>query len=274
MLCLTGLYLFNSCQKNEEHSPLKPASKYDEIGTVHNEGLEFVLNSLKVDTKSSDTHSFPTIGTMEALCQSFAQSKGYDPATTRTNAGEMDTLVRQTPDFAELGASDRTLCYIEKFETMLSNKKIINIVNLQQIIRDFEWSVNKDSHLSPEEKDILLYMSAVARYSAEYWNKNYEKWAVELRGIDYWQQTSCLTRSGGGENGSNWLNTVIAITWSDAGGAAAGALATAATGGLAAGTIVAAGLGGSVYAAWEKLCPSIPDKDPLQPKLPIPEHTM
>ena len=71
---------------------------------------------------------------------------------------------------------------------------------------------------------------AVGKYSARYWDKNYDRWMVVLSGIDQNQMNQVQTKGLTPEE-----KTEAGILMSDiAGGAAAGAIGGALSGGLSA----------------------------------------
>lgn len=106
-----------------------------------------------------------------------------------------------------------------------------NTDDVEYLCKAIDKLPNNFAHIcTAEETEVVKLTCAVGKYSARYWDKNYDRWMVVLSGIDQNQMNQVQTKGLTPEE-----KTEAGILMSDiAGGAAAGAIGGALSGGLSA----------------------------------------
>ena len=256
---------------------------YDDVGKLHNEGLDFVLDSLTTIKKmniesplSLKSSSGITDKHLDNIASIFLkrENMSFDiksigvPAlkSNKDSQEKLEVLNNGSINSTTLKISQEALVYSVALEYKMVNAEFRSLEELDNFILDLEYELLHDDKLSSTEVDALLYMTSVAKYSTRYWADNYIKWASSLGNMEYVENntfSSPMLKSSS-ESGSAWWDDVLGVAWVDAGSAGVGALVGAATGavvggvGAAPGAAVgaaAAGLGGSILECWNRLNP-------------------
>lgn len=182
---------------------------YDRIGELHNQGLDYVFN--KIATNSPITKSggkvLPQFTEVKQMCDEFAKSKGYKVVTRSPsdNSYYEDELSYLT---------DRQKDYLLQVKTIVQKASPKSLPEFIREMKVLENNLLKDDEIIVQNKEVLLYVMAVCRHSAIYWAENYEKWQVELNGVNTGKMLQ--TRS---ENGvwvsKEWWEHYKEIVWAD-----------------------------------------------------------
>lgn len=219
-----------SCQK--ERGPQEPENdKYERIGQLHNEGLDFVLDYIS-DSRTKGgtglTKDQALAGAMEAV-DVFLAKKGVSAAVTKSGTYRFDDY-----DGAGLTAAQKEF-YDELIETVTD--PFLDYESTQKVVSQIKDRVV--ATLPEQEAEALLCGIVVAQYSMEYWYDNADKWkaAGDLDALAYQVATK-----GGNPEGDDELSWKELVS-SDAGGAVAGALVGALPGALTGGLAASAGDG-------------------------------
>ncbi len=217
-----------SCSK-EEMSQRPGDEKYERIGQLHNEGLDFVLDRLSASqTKGGSglTREQAMAVVMEAVT-AYLENHGIptDQVRPEVYCGEEYDGAGLTDEQKELydeliGAIRDPLLDYE------STQKAVSLVEARVA-----------AALPTQEAEPLLCGIAVARYSMEYWYNHADEWEL-LAGLDnlaYQPMTKAVTPESD-EDDLSWKDLVEA----DAGGAVVGAIAGGGAGALAGGLTASA----------------------------------
>lgn len=245
-----------SCQK--ERIPQEPENdKYERIGQLHNEGLDYILQAIKKQpvTKSGgkpiDRHF------IKNEVRSFLISKGYsdtiEPAfpifdsmdfTMRTKGAD---AVMEGYSFSEVEMS-----YFDRMVEIGVKTNIPEFVEGELAL--LEQQIRHDEHVV--HKDPLLYGIAVCKASVEYWSEYLEVWMVEVQGIEQAQMHWMLTKGGDDDDDpeKGFWGDLWEATWktavTDGASALVGVIQGGQTGTAIApgpGTVVGAGSGALSY---------------------------
>lgn len=186
-------------------------SVYDRMGRLHNEGLDYVLE--KIVSTSPQTKSggrkVPGMADIRKLCCDFACSKGLQ-VMTKQGSENLDTI----QDFSFL--SENQLKWFDRTKEMIKNLRLEDIDKLPEKIIILEEELRQDEEIADTEKEVLLHMLAVCRYSAQYWVVNYEKWQIELYGVPANSIRKIRTRSEKETPVSlEWWERYKTIVWGD-----------------------------------------------------------
>lgn len=184
---------------------------YEKMGRLHNEGLDYVLG--KITSTSPLTkyggRKIPALIEIRQMCSDFARSKGYG-VVTRSALVDRDTV----QSFSFL--SEQQQIWLRRVEKLVRTVTPDRIGKFTSAMTTLEKQLQQDDEISESEKQVLFYTMAVCRYSAHYWAENYEKWQVELYGVNKISTGKVRTRS---ENeyyvSKEWWETYKTIVWKD-----------------------------------------------------------
>ncbi len=245
-LAIVTSLMFFSCQK-EEIVSTNESFDYEQIGVEHNKGLAYIFEYLKdkgVGKKSNLKGATDIFELTKKATLSFAQTSkitkdsDYDklPLTfksfnysTLKSAG-MNELVSSISSEIEL--SQLQISYFNQLDQIMSNLEI-GLESTIEKIKKIESDII--SECATEEAEILLSSTSVARHSLEYWSKNYEKWLIELGGVDVLTLNTSRLKSSNIESDWDWFcDTLKNMGKSDVVGGAIGAGVGALAGGVGA----------------------------------------
>jgi hypothetical protein len=186
-----------SCQKDNAPQIPKVEIDYNEIGVIHNQGLEYAFESLKaVHSKgvSSKEEYFNIIGESTVT---FTEERFSDLSPEQMNKVKT-TILDARKSLSELthsfkkGDPELYTEIIESADTLMTeNQKkfsdelfrlLLNKTSSIKVIQNGLDSLENVIELtcSEIEKQILLSAISIARHSSNYWNDNYLKWENEL----------------------------------------------------------------------------------------------
>lgn len=202
----TGEEVFVSDNKNE--------SPYERMGRLHNEGLNYVLGKI-VNTSpltKSGGREIPKITEIQRMCDDFARSKGYAVATK-----SIDDDREFFEDFSFLSELQQE--WLGQIKEIVWTLTPENAEEFIITMKSLERQLEMDIKICEQEKEILFYTMSVCCYSARYWKENYEKWLVELLGVDKVSTRSVKTKSEDGIYVSKeWWETYKYTVWADGSG--------------------------------------------------------
>jgi hypothetical protein len=224
---MTSLFCY-SCSQNEDSSSSnsiegpKIETTYDEIGALHNEGLEYVFNYLvKNQATTRAANSTVSIYQLAETAENlFLKEKGINFAdtkllTTRAKATKSDAI--------NLNINQKE--YYDKLMAIMSNYSM-NYTVTQTAIAELASEIQ--SNLSLKDAGPLLYGIGVAKYTCYYWHLNRNKWAIEF-GSNVMTRGKSKPKSKEESSSVDWKRLgkedVKGAVSGAAGGAAAGALA-------------------------------------------------
>lgn len=241
--------LLVSCRVNEVNNGSAtsiPLVTNNEVGRLHNEGLDYVFGKIKGEIQATrGGRSAITEDFVDDACWEFLEKEGIVSEATRSTDWSVMTKSRNTTP-EEIGASPLMTEYTKRIARVLARKS--NAENIDKLHNQFlsiEQDILADTELDTDEREALLSMTAVTVYSVAYWQENYDDWMNAL-GVP-----EVKTRNS--ERGSSNWGDVADIAWADAGGAMVGAMVGAAAGGVGAGPgALGGGLGASAFDAWMK----------------------
>ncbi|WP_289198928.1 hypothetical protein [Bacteroides acidifaciens] len=223
-----------SCQK--ESAPKEPTDIYEQIGKLHNEGLEFAftyINAAQTKAGAKLTREQALVKGQESL-DVFLAKHGITSVVTKSGIDEFK-------DYDGQGLNEKQKKYYDELiETVLN--PTLDYDNTQLAIDYIRNSIVRS--LPSQDAEVLLYGIAVAKYSLEYWYKNTDKWTVAGAGLDaIAYSVTTKGQNPEGDDGLDWKE----VAKGDVAGAVGGALVGAAGGGVGAGPgALAGGLGGSI----------------------------
>lgn len=114
---------------------------------------------------------------IRAMCRDFALRQG-EPAAPASKAG--DPSADDVWNSLSAGQQAR----LEQAKACIFTAPQGEVEALIAGLSRLEDQVQADAFLPAAEQETVLYVLAVCRYSAAYWAENYEKWQVELYGVE------------------------------------------------------------------------------------------
>lgn len=229
-----------SCQK--ENGPKEPTDIYEQIGKLHNEGLDYAFNYILTNQTKAGiklTQEEARVKGLEAL-DLFLAKHGFAVNTTKVGTGEIN-------DYNGEGLNEKQKEYYDELIEVIINPSL-DYKNTQLAVDRVKRSII--SNMSTQEAEVLLYGIAIAKHSLEYWYKNEDKWRT-AGGLDV-QAYRIMTKGENPEDDDNldWKEVAKGDVSGAVGGAAAGLLA----GGVGAGPgALVGGATGSLVAGVEEL---------------------
>lgn len=191
LLILSTCYFVISCNEKIPITDLTLAD-FEQIGTLHNEGLDFVLGQLvedEIDKQviSKDLKKAYAL-TLEASINFSSNSfdlSNSDNGKLTQSLGKVDFNFESTAkgDYIttlmqrEINLSERQTRFFYELDRVLNNTDL----DLEQILDEIcgiEQEIMKQC--SYEELNVLLSATSVGKKSLEYWKENFETWSLEL----------------------------------------------------------------------------------------------
>jgi hypothetical protein len=140
-----------------------PANPFDELGAMHNQSVVATGNAINWNLKTSKTE-------MENKLAGYLQStQGIDATPIFDRRTELDSFgMAADPAFVlkSKGFSKKAIAYFTRIE---STPKTLR--DITTAIKTIENEIIADTSLPKNEKDALLSMAAVSRYSNDLWSK-------------------------------------------------------------------------------------------------------
>jgi len=177
----------NITENNNETSEF--VNPYSFIGEKHNDGLDYVLQSIKTFNKSNElskndfadyvseryyefcVNNIENYETMSDLgILSYEQISDLLIPNSRTTF--LDSII------ANADISDKQRQYLEKIASTIID--FSNTYELQDSLDVLNLNIRNDQDLADEEKIILFGASSISICSYEYWSENIEEWVNTL----------------------------------------------------------------------------------------------
>jgi hypothetical protein len=190
-----GILLFQSCQRDKDNIDykLKISDEYNQVGKLHNEGLDFVFNAIKdahlenmknagSNLKSAQVLDYETIVT-DATLQFCKENKSlkasfnvYQAAIVKSHSNLKSTkLGANTLD--EFNPKQKELLN----EIFAALKVKYSKQNLEKLKEDLAKINSKASaELSATEAAPIYCATSTAYATYQYWQRNYKKWYFAL----------------------------------------------------------------------------------------------
>lgn len=211
ILCALSIGFYACIGEGVIVSDDKNESPYERIGRLHNEGLDYVWEKIVATaplTKSGG-REIPAMNEIQQMCNDFACSKGYR-VEAKNGENERESMV----DFSFLSEPQQE--WLRQIKEIVWTATPDKVEEFIMVIKTLEQKLQQDEKISDAEKKILFYTMAVCRYSAQYWADNYEKWQVELFGMNKVTKCSVKTKSEDGEFVTEeWWEAYKEIVWLD-----------------------------------------------------------
>lgn len=199
-MVIFGITAFMSCEKSENIENdtntntllLKSATN---VGTIHNDGLNYVFNALKEMDVKNNTDLHDTIVLFDIVISSTISYINTSEYSNDFDESAFDLTIAALPYNVIKSINEYSILELLETEIELSQLQIIYITELDSIfdntnfesvdaaiikISDMEYRIV--SNCETEEAELLLVMTSVAINSLNYWNDNLENWIIELAG--------------------------------------------------------------------------------------------
>ncbi|MCI1648689.1 MAG: carboxypeptidase-like regulatory domain-containing protein [Bacteroides sp.] len=158
------------------------------VGTLHNEGLDYVFNYIKKEKENTSTRNNIQTLNMAELCQtateSYANQKGLKCAPsaiiTRSTSSSNKT---DSLNLSKLGIK-----YCNILMEIIS-KKANNENLFTKAIQSLNEDILSDKNLNKKERDALLCGTATAEASFHYWQTNLNSWNSTINVTSYKNNT-------------------------------------------------------------------------------------
>lgn len=196
--------LIGACQK-ENDAVKQQAIDYEEIGKLHNEGLDYVLKQIKNQPKTRNGGKQISFELIYSMVDQFLETKGFQPNhVTRSSVQTPIDSITLSPKQKKY--YDMVMSVFDTSSTLNEQQAINYIIKIEEEIR---------INCSKTEQLPLLCGSSIAKHTIVYWSEKLPEWINEIIG-----DKKPSTRS------ANW-------SWKDFGGAdVAGAVSGAIAGAI------------------------------------------
>jgi hypothetical protein len=246
---LLFVLIMTKCSSNNEEKISEGVNfEYELIGVEHNKGLDYVFEKLKKENadkgttlrSSSDLSFLIKKASINFTLESeFGKGLEYNQMEGFLNSfGEIELRSGNTKNsggiISVLGKVELTplqIHYINQLDDILSKYEHGDIQSTIEYIKNFEAEIIKTG--SPDDLQILLSTTSVARYSLQYWLENHDKWMSDIFDNSSVEQRISL-RCSEDDDWEWFCETIISMAESDAIGAAIGAGVGALAGGVGA----------------------------------------
>ncbi len=187
--------IFQSCEKEEIDYKLDIPEEYNEVGKLHNQGLEHIYEELKKETialmKEKETTSLKNTKTLDykaivinsttSFCESnnkmrnhiHTYEKSIDLASKRIYSASLKSKSLKDQDIPELNEIQNY--FIKMIINEIGKKyKEKEIGKLKKSLEKINQMAKYE--LTEEEALVIYCVSSTAYNSYQYWIKNYKKW--------------------------------------------------------------------------------------------------
>ena len=192
LIPLLAICVFYSCSKGtkcfNDESYLTEIAKYDFIGKLHNEGLMYIHDAIKLKTKSGEiTKDNITPEFLFELTKEYINGLDY-PQSTKTianksiNAIDIQILTKTKTDSPLSDLSPDAVILAEKILTAFDNYDEQFDSTIQSV------EIEAIDILDETEEYAILAEASVARNTSEYWQQNFDSWldsvSIETKTLD------------------------------------------------------------------------------------------
>lgn len=207
VLILTFAFISACSDDNNDMILTNSENVYENMGRLHNEGLDKVLQKVSETSflTKSGTRIMPEKSQIRQMCLEFVRSKGIK---VFTKSSEKWYDRRGIPQFS---LAQRV--YLNELKRIVDSALPMQLDDFLKATDKLEFRLKKDVEINDNEKEILLHIMAVCRYSASYWAENYEKWQVQL--FDLNNSTTQLIRTRGESVTKTWWEKYKYLVWAD-----------------------------------------------------------
>lgn len=186
--------IFTGCEKKKIDCKLNIPDKYNKVGKLHNQGLDFVFNKIKrksialvkendsnslKNARSLDYQALVTEGTRE-FCKTNKELK--DKFSEYKNALNLSDKKLKSTASASMKKDELNDIQIDLIKRISEAIKECHKNNDLSYFKSELNYINKTASLKLEEKEAAVIYSATstALNSYQYWLKNYKKWYFSL----------------------------------------------------------------------------------------------
>ena len=187
-------FLFQSCEKDEIDYKLDIPEEYNEVGKLHNQGLDFTFRKMKKEsialmqenensslksTKTLDYKSLAHQGTLE-FCKTNKKLK--DNYQICKNALNFSQSRLKSAGLKSISINDLSQSQVELItqisETIGKKYSKNDLDKLKMNLNEINQSAAMN--LTKEEAAVIYSATSTAYNSYQYWMKNYKKWYFAL----------------------------------------------------------------------------------------------
>lgn len=207
--------VFACSDENVVVTPDENESSYEHMGQLHNEGVDYVWKKLSEMTLSTKNRicDLPEKSVIRQMCSDFVCMKGRQIGTKNLNVLEDNP---DKPGNLTLQQNE----YLSHIKVIVDKAIPVDVQSFTDEMKSLEESVKGDETISECDKDLLLNVAAVCRYSAVYWAENYLKWQIEFKGVEAVVSVPKVRTSN--ENdilvSKEWWEKYKEIVWKDGAG--------------------------------------------------------
>lgn len=195
-LILTLFFAF-SCQKSDVKELTNEKAKYDKIGVMHNQGLEYAFKSLKAAKENGKLAKFNDEDYINLLFEStYYNAENNNCELSKSEIEQIKSslvvtknrLIKLTNTKADefiyqtiIGEAESLLTTRQKEISQEILRVMTESSNIETVLNDLnQIEAEINSTCDDNEKVGLLSMLSVAKHSSEYWNSNLTLWTEEF----------------------------------------------------------------------------------------------
>jgi hypothetical protein len=216
-LVLLTLLFYSNLVAQERVSP----QQFDYVGIEHNEGLDEFLNILNANKSKTILTSNKKVD----LLKNYLSSELSEARLDSESASVINSLHEKATSFTYL--NDKNLFDNLEMSRNLRNylKNLNSLIDNSRDLKSLKASIDsfcleaRSSELTNEELSILYGAASTAKFSADYWSNNMDKWEV------HFDKTNTTQAKG---FWSGVWDGIKHVAGADAEGAVAGAVGAAA----------------------------------------------
>ena len=210
LLCCLFLVFYACSDEHALEVPPENESPYERMGRLHNECLDYVLEKILATAPStrSGGRVIPSETVIRRICSDFARAKQCQVSTRAIESRE-----ETAEDFSFLSAVQQD--WLLRIKEVVWTAVPDGLDKFRTAVSRLEERLAQDREVDEKEKEVLFYVVAVCRHSALYWAENFEKWQLELYGINGVSTPKIRTKSEGEYVTKEWWEKYKGIVWSD-----------------------------------------------------------
>lgn len=160
------------------NTPANPDNVWDSVGIYHNQALDYVMQEASGQPKTISIY----VGYSNQFITHIFSNRVPDISSKLFSASSVEKLLSDTSTFFNYTIdnsrySQNVKDYFKKIILIIkdtTNDKSVDYCYIKEEIVQLEDSVLNDSNLSQNEKDEILRVASVARYSFYYWNITFQ----------------------------------------------------------------------------------------------------
>ena len=219
ILLVGGMTAMAACSREETAAGThREESAYERMGRLHNEGLDYVLARIVAEAPATKSGGrvIPPEEDIRAMCRDFALAQGESPVP-----GTKGGVPSEEEAWNRFSAGQQA--WLGQAKACIFESQPGEVEALIAGLAGLEGQVQADASLPAVERETLLYVLAVCRYSAAYWAENAEKWQVELYGVESLVPLRSRASNETQHVSKEWWEKYKGLVWADGlGGVPAG----------------------------------------------------